>query len=175
MKLSRSFLSVWFFLILLAVAVTPLSAQPPDKTQRNQPAGLFKASGAPTHSILNINNFTTWVRSDGGGDRSPHGDYQGYYPRGMGNAIYSDGLVWGARCFINPLKVTPAPRQPIRIGGKTYRNGQKAGRVIGFRFDAVPQDPNDPAVRVYRIRRDYTSMSLDEYRRDAAETFEVFL
>ncbi len=48
-----------------------------------------------------------------------------------------------------------------------------AGWVVGFGANAVPMDPNAAEVRIYRIRRDYATMSYDELRRDAAEFNEI--
>jgi hypothetical protein len=55
---------------------------------------------------------------------------------------------------------------PIRVGGQTYRIGTVPGRVIS---EGNPQNPDDPDVRIYRIRKDYTTVKDDELIIDAAE------
>jgi len=149
-----------------------ISAEDIKKSDKGQ--SLAKTSGTPTFQILNINNYTSWIRSDASGNLSPHGDNQGIFPRGTsGNVIYTDGIVWGAKAFTNAGKTTAAPRQGIRVGGKAYGFGQKAGRVTGSGATAVAANPNDADVRIFRIRRDYAAMNDDEVKRDAAESNEI--
>lgn len=158
----------------LSVLVWSFAVGAEDIKKGDKGQSLAKISGTPQFQILNINNYTSWVRSDNSGNLSPHGDNQGIYPRGTGgNVIYTDGIVWGAKAFTDAAKTTPAPRQTVRVGGKAYGFGQKAGRVTGSGATAVAANPNDADVRIFRVRRDYASMNDDELRRDAAESNEI--
>ena len=170
----RSFLAVTALMAVLAWSV--MGAEQGDKADKGKrhPMSLYKASGEPIFTILNINNITSWVRYDGPGNLSPAGDNEAVYPRGTGNVIYTDGVYWGAKCFIDAAKTQPAPHsQLIRVGGKGYGFGMRPGWVDGEGAAAVRHDPNDPLVHIYRIRRDYASMSSDELIRDAAEINEI--
>ncbi|MBI3788700.1 MAG: hypothetical protein HY276_10660, partial [Ignavibacteriales bacterium] len=168
----KASIAVIAFLSLLAWSFAFAAEDINKKGDKGQ--SLAKTSGKPDFQILNINNYTSWVRSDNSGNLSPHGDNQGIFPRGTsGNVIYTDGIVWGAKTFTNAAKTIPAPRQGVRVGGKAYGFGQKAGRVTGTGATAVPANPNDADVRIYRVRRDYASMGDDELRRDAAESNEI--
>ena len=45
----------------------------------------------------------------------------------------------------------------IRVGGSSYSSGLRGGRILE---DGTPQDPEDPSVRVYRVRPDYADANL---------------
>ena len=169
----KASLAALAFLGLLASSFA-FAAEDINKKGGKADQSLQKTAGTPTFQILNINNYTSWVRSDNPGNLSPHGDNQGVYPRGTGaNVIYTDGIVWGAKAFTNAAKTNPAPRQAVRVGGKAYGFGQRAGYVTGFGVSAIAASPSAADVRIYRVRRDYTVMSVDELKRDAAESNEI--
>ena len=138
---------------------------------------LRKVEGNPEYQILNINNITTWTRYDGESNHSPGGDNGVYYPVGTGNVVYEDGFIWGGKIFLDAAKTRVPTVQPIRVEGSTYNAsgyvGLKAGAVSGFGATAVAQNPNDPDVRCYRIRRDYYLMSDAELTYDAQTSNEL--
>ncbi len=145
----------------------------PDKNNRQKDKSLMKPTGTPLYQILNINNITTWMRSDGQQNHSPTSDNGSYFPRGTKWAIYQDGFVWGGKAYLDAGLTTPAPTQLIRVGGQTYNIGTRAGRIMGTGATAVAQSPADADVRIYRIRRDYGEMGIQDLQQDAAESFEV--
>ncbi|MFQ6113088.1 MAG: hypothetical protein ACE5NG_03245, partial [bacterium] len=119
----------------------------------------------PTHSsvqpqgtLLNINNLSMWVYSDGTSGISPTGGDAGtFYPRGTANVVFQDGIIWGGI-------VRDGTEQAIRVNGQTYSSGTVPGRVMS---KGVAEDFNDPNVnRIWRIRRDYSYADLS---REAAE------
>jgi hypothetical protein len=116
-----------------------------------------------TYSLLNINNISAWVRNDGQSAHCPDNDEGILYPRGTGYVVYQDGLVWGG--YVRDNNPT-LPR--LRVGGQTYHVGTVPGRIVS---PGVPEDPNEPHVRIYRIRSDYQTVSDMELKRDAAELF----
>ena len=138
--------------------------------------GGSQAYDPERYNLLNINNLTSWHRNDGLSNHSTGGDNGVYYPRGTASPIYEDGLMWGARAFVDVNKTVPAPYgQIIRVGGSTYGTNATAGPVIGFGANAVPAGDGHPQARIYRIRRDWKEMTDDELRRDAAESNEIGL
>ncbi len=160
------------FLLAFCSSANSQSDRPPDKTQRSV-RSFAKIAGDPAWTILNINNFHSWSRRDAPGSLSPNGDNQGVYPRGTGNVIYTDGIYFGAKAFIDANHTTPAPRQMIRVGGKGYGYGLSAGRVVGSGATATAVPSTTADVRIYRIRRDYSFMSDEELRQDAANVNEI--
>ncbi len=152
---------------------TVFGAGIPDKNNRQKDLSLMKPTGTPLYQILNINNITTWMRSDGQQNHSPTSDNGSLYPRGTKWVIYQDGFVWGGKAYLDAGLTTPAPAQLIRVGGQTYNIGTRAGRIIGTGANAVAQSPADPDVRIYRVRRDYAQMDIQELLRDAGESFEI--
>jgi hypothetical protein len=159
--------------ILTCIVAVCLYAQVPDKTQRGNQHDGHVTAGVPRYQLLNINNITTWQRSDGQSNHSPTSGLGVLYPRGTAWAIYQDGFVWGGKAFLDSNHTIPAPGQLIRVGGATYNIGTRAGWVIGQGATAEPVDPSHPDARIYRIRRDYAQMSIEELRRDASEYFEI--
>ncbi len=126
----------------------------------------------PHSALLNINNLTSWLRADGISNHSPQGKPGGVFPRGTTSFIYQDGIIWGGKAYLDSAK-TISFNQLIRVGGANYLSGLRPGRIIGFGANAFAADSNAAEARVYRIRRDYFTMTEAELRRDAAEIFEV--
>jgi hypothetical protein len=158
----------------LAAGSALFAKEGPDKTKRDWGAKLYKPTGTPRYQILNINNLWTWARSDGQSNHSPSGDNGTFFPRGTAFLIYQDGIMWGGKAYVDEAKTQPAPfGQLIRVGGANYLTGCREGRVIGQGATAVPADPGADDSRIYRIRRDYYTMSETELRRDAAESNEI--
>lgn len=168
-----------FWSIVLAVALFVLVsgmsgfADVPDKTNRTR--SLNRIAGTPRYQILNINNIWTWMRADGQSNHSPTGDDGSYFPRGTRWVIYQDGFMWGGKAYLDANHTVEHPTQLVRVGGATYNVGTLSGRVIGFGANAVGAPQADDDNRIFRIRRDYASMSTDELRRDAAESFEKLI
>lgn len=161
----------------LAVTNT-VSAQEVEKSasaRRSQ--ALMKSAGNPVYTLLNINNVTAWTRADGQSAHSPKADDGVYFPRGTGSVIYQDCLMWGGKVFTDPVFSQPGPRQLVRVGGGTYGIGTRVGRIIdpslGPAWGSGIEDPSASDVRIYRIRRDYATMTDAEVRRDAAGVYEI--
>ena len=144
-------------------------ASKPDKNK------LEKNTGSPRWGQLNINNIVTWMRYDGEGNHSPGADNGVYYPIGTGNVVYEDGLVFGGKVFTDAGYTTPASGQGVRVGGSTYLSnvGTKGGYVTGTGALASAADPNLADVRVFRIRRDYYTMTDGEAAKDAQLYYEL--
>ena len=126
-----------------------------------QAYGAAKAAQDETipgqQSLINVNNMSMWFKRDGWSGRNPLNDNSGVtFPRSTGAVIFQDGLIWGGI-------VKDADPQELRVGGQTYAIGTVPGRIIS---KGVAEDPSDPGVRIYRIRRDYRTADL---RLDASE------
>ena len=171
MKLGTSISAFSAVALVLAAAA---SGQSPEKTRHAKPPARNAATGEPRYALLNINNVTAWLRNDGYSNHSPKGDNGGYFPRGKENVVYQDGFIWGGKAYVDSSHTIPAPfGQIVRAGGATYGAGLLPGRIIGFGKEAIAADPLAPESRIYRIRRDYFTMSEEELRRDAAEVNEI--
>ena len=160
--------------VLSVCLLTLATAAEKPGSGKNDKQSLGKVSGTPTHQILNINNLTTWQRSDGEGNHTPSGVDGMQYPIGTGTAVYEDGVVFGGKMFLNKARTQLAPTQRIRVGGSTYLEavGPKAGWVTGAGATAKAVSPDDPGVRMYRVRRDYYFMTDGELRFDAMTSYE---
>ncbi|MBI3111630.1 MAG: hypothetical protein HYZ01_08665 [Ignavibacteriales bacterium] len=162
------------FVFGLILGATVLQAQTPDKSRSNRVGNLRKGVGTPRYGVLNINNLSAWFRSDGLSNHSPAADNGLYFPRFTAWAIYQDGIMWGGKVYRDAALTQPGPfDQTIRVGGANYTTGTVAGRIIGTGANALPQDPNDADVRIFRIRRDYGGMTDEELQRDAANVNEI--
>lgn len=134
-----------------------------------------KVSGTPGTTLLNINNINLFVSSNGMIGRNPNtGASGGHFPWVDTDAIdasFAEGLMWGGT-------VQGAGSPELRVGGATYSIGTVPGWIL------VPGDgvnppvaasPNDPRVRVYRVRPDYQSLTVNDpqVRNDAAQLLEI--
>ena len=125
------------------------------------------------YACLNINNLWAWQREDGHSNHSPIGLDGVYFPRGTSHVIYQDGIVWGAKAYVDAAHTIPAPfGQVVRAGGATYGTGCREGWVNGFGATAVQVSKDDPMARIFRIRRDWKEMSEEALRQDAADCWE---
>lgn len=142
----------------LAVATAALLIQPlPCKSQKG--ADTLRAQyGSPQSSVLSINNISMWADNDGVTEqRSDIGRGGVTFPFGTANVVYTGGLVWGGF-------VTDGNSPSLRVGGQTHAPGTVPGRVITH---GITEDPFNPDVRVFRVRRDWNSSDLTK---DAAVT-----
>lgn len=153
------------FLALFSVLLACFSLPAREDPAPQKPGVIAKpAAWYTSYTLLNIGNYSYWLANDGLSAHHPvTGDAGGIYPRGTARVIYQDGLTWAG--FVQD----PNPAKPkLRAGGQMYATGTVPGRIIS---PGVAQDPNDPAARIYRIRRDYQTVSDEELRFDAAEQF----
>lgn len=133
------------------------------EAQPSRAAKIAQDAASGERALININNVSHWFRRDGYSAGNPYTDNSGVaYPRSTDKIIYRDGLIWGGR-------VTDADPQELRVGGQTYAIGTVPGRIVS---KGVAESPDDPSVRIFRVRRDYRTADL---RLDAAEMFNVGL
>jgi hypothetical protein len=114
----------------------------------------------PQRSILNINNLWLKLQNDGliGYDSLKGGGLT--YPMQYGGLLYCDNLIWVG-------KVKDGRLPEVRTGGGLYRAGTVPGAILN---KGVPENPESPAVRVYRVRPDYKEADLTL---DAAGYFDA--
>ena len=100
--------------------------------------------GDPIHAYLNLNNISTTFKNDGISDIDIFQTNSGFkYPKETGKtAVFISGLLWGVKI--------PGEQQ-VRVGGSTYREGLQGGKIIS---PGIAEDPNEPHVRIYRVRSD---------------------
>ena len=138
------------------------------------PENIIAKSTAYTGSktACNISNWSCWVYDNGMMAHSPDGSSGAFYPIGTATAIYQDGFMWGGKVDTEGDGIGDR----IRVGGQQYNVGTVPGWVIsgGADGDEVVADPDDPAVRIYRIRSDYQNITEPELREDAAMLFETY-
>jgi len=146
-----------FLLIIIVFSVGFLSIQAENRKNHNSLAK--KISDGVPYSKFNINNISTYIYADGKADRKPTGPSGFIFPKGnKKGVVFQSGLVWGAR--INGQ---------IHVGGTTYNSGLLPGKILS---DGSTQDPNDPKVRVYRVRPDYKTSDLSSEVNDDEGTEE---
>ena len=135
-----------YLLIFITILLSgPLvQAQAKNETQRN-PSLSKPADYLSENSICNINNIIYWISEDGQMAHDPFTGSSGFYfPGRTATAVYSDGIIWGG--------YSRDGQEPVlRVGGQFYNCGTVPGRIVE---PGIAHDPNDPAVRIYRIRRD---------------------
>ncbi len=131
--------------------------------------GLQKMMGSKvTQSISNIGNWGFWVNYEGLTGHDPFtGSGGGYYPRGVMTAIYADGFIWGGYLKQNGVAVSDTPT----VGGiGYYRIGTTPGWI---QDDGTPVNPDDPRVRIYRIRDDWRTLTASQVISEATELYNV--
>jgi len=144
-----------------------LARENPAEKKSSKAQSPLGVRGNPQYGMLNVNNWELWLEWNGRSGYNPfiEGD-GGVYPKGTSFVIYQDGFVFGGP-VIDTRTGQPPASERIRVGGQTYNQGMVAGAAPG----GIPENPDDPGVRLYRIRRDYTDPNAD-LRGDAALFFQ---
>ncbi|MGB2869831.1 MAG: T9SS type A sorting domain-containing protein [Bacteroidota bacterium] len=156
--------------ILSIAASSSLFGQEFQKPPATHGTAFAKTSQTKNAAILNASNFTFWLNANGQGANPPNQAYSGgVFPRGTVPLIFADGGIWAAKCYLDAAHSQPAPLQLIRVGGNTYNVGNAVGWIKGTGANAVAASTSDSKARIYRIRRDWSIMTVEELKRDAAE------
>ena len=156
MKPIKSFIPLFF--LILVFMIPSISS---DKYQRISP----KIYTEPFGTLYNINRIAGWIYADGTSGNGPDSEPGISFPRGTAEIVFQDGILWGGY-------VRDSIDQNPRVGGQTYRTGTQPGHIMQAGDGINPpvaSDPNDARAHIYRIRRDYLTMSDDEVRADAAD------
>ena len=114
-----------------------------------------KTTAIDQYSLINIGNMEYWVKEDGTSCHTAEGGSGGIYPRSTAGAIYLDGVLVGGYQGGN-----------LKVSGQIYRTGTVKG-YIGA--NGVATD----GVRMYRIRKDWATLSPAMVRQETAEYFEI--
>jgi hypothetical protein len=137
---------------------------------RSLPAAHLNKASADymTRTLVNIGNVAMWIFSDGTSANMPNGNSGLFYPRASTPTtavIFQDGFVFGG--VVND-GIEPA----IRVGGQTYTIGTVPGAIVS---KGVREDYNDNSKvdRVWRVRKDFATLTDDDLRLDAAEINSV--
>jgi hypothetical protein len=124
-----------------------------------------KSSDYNSYIHFNINNISTWVYNDGTADININGNSGFEFPKGSGKAaIFQSGFLWGGKID-----------GQIRVGGSAYRSGLKPGRILNSGvpwYQLQAENPNNPLVRIYRVRPDYSVSDLSSEVNDGEGTEE---
>ena len=117
--------------------------------------GLSKTTGTPATTWFTINNVNTILRNDGMSDLN--GNDSGFeFPAGSNHsAFYESGFIYGGYY-----------KGEWRVGGSAYDHSQLPGRILA---DGTAESGSLPAVRIYRVRRDYKSADADFSREMAKQ------
>ena len=148
-------------LLVLTILASFLTLQGKQISGQNRGTTQQNYNSITENSLCNIGNIAYWLRHNGMSASNPDQNYPGaFYPRGTAGVIYTDGLVWGG---ITREEEQNKPQ--LRVGGNTFINGTQPGWYSG--------DPNDQRARIYRIRKDWASLTEEDVRQDAAELNNV--
>ena len=136
-------------LILLLTACGSLIFAEGDHRNRT----LNKTLGSPSFTRLNINSISTYFYNNGSSDLNNNNTAGFYFPKGTGRTcMFQAGFLWGGNV-----------NGQFRTGGSAYRQGTLPGRILP---NGTAANPNDPDVRIYRVRRDYATGSLQDELND---------
>ncbi|MCG2715365.1 MAG: hypothetical protein L6422_03605, partial [Candidatus Marinimicrobia bacterium] len=146
-------------IIVICLTLSLLAEGPDNFIKQNVPYLAKSTTTQVTRTMSNISNWGYWMYRSGQSAIQPNGSSGGIYPRGTAGAIFADGFVWGGKVG-----------DEIRVGGVTYNIGTMPGWI---KEDGTACDPEDPRVKIWRIRPDYETLTYDMVRRDAMEVNEL--
>lgn len=140
---------------------------PPSDISKTASQVSTNFDGKVKWTLANINNITSWIGWDGCSGYNPWQPSQAdggiCYPRNSSTVVYLDGILWGGfvRDGIQPI---------MRVGGQSWVVGTAPGKILS---PGIAEDPGHPAVRIYRIRRDFQTAPDEEFVQDASEFLNV--
>ncbi|MEJ2545887.1 MAG: hypothetical protein P8Y99_17635, partial [Calditrichaceae bacterium] len=121
-------------------------------------------SSKPLHTLFNINNIHGWISYNGQLGHNPYTGGSGiYYPASIATTVYTEGLLWAGW-------VRDGNNPELRSGSMQYRISTQAGAILP---DGTVQNADNEEVRVYRIRRDWRSISNNELTDVAIELYNI--
>ncbi len=125
--------------LLLLALVVPAFAESPERGEKDP--SLSKDTKNDQWDFISVNNCLMWLSNNGRMAHNPLSDGSGFeWPNGSAKyVIFTDGIVWGG-----------VVQGDIRVGGATYNAGLAAGPISP---DGTQSDPNDPANRIFKIRK----------------------
>jgi hypothetical protein len=132
----------------------------------NPKTGLGKTTTNDAYDYINVNSISMWVSNTGDGSYNPITQGAGFeWPIGSGKtAVYEDGFIWAGLNRSLPDSIQ------IQAGGSKYSRGLQAGKILD---NGLADDPNNPRYRVYKIKKDWQSLSpgpkRDAYQKDYEE------
>ncbi len=140
----------------------------------NQKSSATTADAFPNVSVLDVNNFTTWVHSNGFFDWNSDGftGLNGTFPKGQPvGVVFAQGFFWGGKVYDRDSLM------PVRVNGSDYSNGLHPGAILynspGNPSSGVygPDTTNQQAnYHVWRVRRDWSEIDLTS---SASQVFGV--
>jgi len=101
-------------------------------------------------TLINLNNFSMWVRSDGVIGRSPGYKSSTVYPKGTAEVVIADGFAWAGFFYDS---YSPA----LRAGGSLYTSSLRPGKILP---NGIAEKINYPARTVWNIRKDWEKADL---------------
>ena len=116
---------------------------------------LTKSAGLDQYSLINIGNMEYWVSEDGKSCHTAQGGSGGIYPRSTAGAIFQDGILVGGY-----------QGGALKVSGQIYRVGTVAGYIGANGLETT-------GARIYRIRKDWASLTPAMVRQETAEYFET--
>ncbi len=139
-----------------------------DKNKVSQTKFLPKTAADPVSTVLDINNITSWITSDGFMPAVVGQSWNGTFPKGTVGAIYQEGIVWGGI-------VNDGQSPPVRVGGNTYIGGTtRLTRVVRVRPDYATADLTDDAANFFLVPNSQVTDGMisqirDQYAKDWLE------
>lgn len=129
------YINLIIILAILLSAPANLLSKGNEKDKNKKPV-LQKTAVNPSQSLIDVNNVTSWVSSEGFHDWIVASSWNGAFPNGVSaGAIFAEGIVWGGQ-------VNDGSSPVVRVNGNTYGTGCS------------------PITRLYRVRPDYLTGNL---------------
>jgi hypothetical protein len=112
---------------------------------------LSKAGAGLPYALMNGNNVTSWIHSDGFFNWLVRQSWNGEYPKGSGvGTIFSEGIIFGG--FVSD-GLYP---QMLRVTGNSYQTGMQAGAIQSDASGNTvgTDDPTSLSSRAFAVRPD---------------------
>lgn len=152
---------LWSLIVFLMLAIFATTAIAESKEGERR--SLRKPDGSPTLTKLNINNISTYFRSNGESDINPNGNSGFEYPKGSNKQVFfQSGFMWGGKIDLGGGNLEE------RVGGSAYRQGLVPGAIV----NGVAENPEAEHVRIYRVRRDWETGNVSAEITDGEGTEE---
>ena len=132
------------------------------KTKRNNIKPLR------SDAVLTVGDWALWLYDNGSIAFYNEKGSKAIFPKNTAPLIYQQGLMWGG--WVKDAQTGQKLDSIPRVGGIYYKYGLQPGWI---QQNGQPVDANDPAIRVYFIRKDWQQLTDLQLKQEAAYYFDT--
>ena len=152
-----------FVLVILFVSAFAQKDSPNLNRQQSKTINPLRSD-----AVLTVGDWALWFYENGSIASYDEEGSKAIFPKNTAPLIYHQGLMWGG--WVKDAQTGQKLDSIPRVGGIYYKYGLQPGWI---QQNGQPVDANDPAVRVYFVRKDWQQLTDFQLKQEAAYYFDT--